>query len=250
MDRGYTVVITRPANQSHNLEKALKSKGYQVLLFPTIEIKPLKLKSQHLKLLEDLLRGSYEWLVLTSANAAKVLKERVDEMGGTLPQALKIAAQGLQTAKVVEQSFGRRCDLVPKKALLEELAAALKEKLSPPSKVLVGTALKSRDILIDLLGGDVVTNLALYDTVALGPDRVATGLDTNPDRYIFSIFSPSAFLALREILPAKLLSQARFATIGPISSEAVKEGGYTVLAEAVNQSDQGFVTALDEALGF
>ena len=78
---GRRIVVTRAARQSGGLRERLEQQGAEVLLLPTIEIAPPDSYAP----LDDALRhaSDFDWLVVTSANAARVIGERLTEHGLT-----------------------------------------------------------------------------------------------------------------------------------------------------------------------
>jgi uroporphyrinogen-III synthase len=72
------IVVTRAERQSGGLRERLEQQGAEVLLLPTIETAP----PESYALLDEALRDAerFAWLVVTSANAARVIGERLREL--------------------------------------------------------------------------------------------------------------------------------------------------------------------------
>ena len=74
--RGKTVAITRPASQSRQLREGLEALGAEVVVCPAIEIVPV----DDWRIVVAAIAGldSYDWLLLTSVNAADLFLQRLE----------------------------------------------------------------------------------------------------------------------------------------------------------------------------
>ena len=106
------VVVTRPEGQEGDLVARLEQLGHEVVHCPLIAIDPLGD--------EPIDVSGYDWVVLTSANAARELRRRAV---GALP---RVAAIGAATA----EAFGG-ADLVPAVSTQEGLLAELPRPAGP-----------------------------------------------------------------------------------------------------------------------
>ncbi len=123
---GRTVAVTRAAEQAGPLVARLEALGAEVLEVPLIVIADPVDGGAALRAAVDTL-GEYDWVVLTSPNAARRFLDAAAQHVGPWP---KLAAVGPGTAQVVLDR-GRAVDLVPKRVIGEGLVEAFP---APPSR--------------------------------------------------------------------------------------------------------------------
>lgn len=208
------VVVTRPREQAAELAARLEELGHDVVLCPLIEIEPLGDEPVDV---ED-----YDWVVVTSANAARELLRR---RRGELP---RVAAIGRGTASALAAG-GAEPALVASVSTQEGLLAELPR---PAGRVLFAGAEAARRLLVDELEADFVP---LYRTRALVPELP-------PDGDLVVLASASAARALGALglrLPA--------VSIGPQTTAAARSAGVAVVAEARSHDVDGLVAAVAQA---
>jgi uroporphyrinogen-III synthase len=205
------IVVTRPAGQETALVERLRALGHEVAHVPLVAIEPLGDDSIDV--------AGYDWVVLTSANAARELRRR---MRGS-PQ--RVAAIGRATA----DAFGG-VDLVAGTPTQEGLLEALPDETG---RVLFAAAEGARPLLPDALAADVVS---LYRTLELEP------ADWPPSDLVV-LMSPSAARAL-----SRVARDVPAVSIGPETTRAARAAGIRVLAEAAHSDLDGVVAAVDVAL--
>ena len=205
------IVVTRPAGQEGPLVERLRRLGREVVHVPLVAVQPLGDEPVDV--------AGYDWVVLTSTNAARELRRR---MRGT-PR--RVAAIGRATA----DAFGG-ADLVAATATQEGL---LEELPSPPGRVLFAGAEGARRLLPETLGADVVT---LYRTVELVPAAW-------PACDLVVLMSPSAARAY-----ARTGCGAPAVSIGPETTRAALASDVEVAAEAVTSDLDGVVAAVERVL--
>ncbi len=205
------VVVTRPVGQERALLDGLRAAGHDAEHVPLIAVEPLGDEPVDV--------GHYDWVILTSANAARELRRRMQGM----PR--RVAAIGRATA----DAFGE-ADLVARVSTQEGLLAELPAQ---PGRVLFAGAAGARTLLPDALGADVV---ALYRTVELTPGRW-------PDCDLVVVGSPSAARAL-----SRISRSAPIVSIGPETTGAAEAVGLSVAAEADSPGVDGLLAGVEKAL--
>ena len=118
------VLITRPRTQATDLAQKLRELGNKVVFFPTIEIKPVDDPYCLDRALTQL--DCYDWLVLTSANAAEAVLERMSDLRIGPPPALNVAAIGPKTAAKLKEG-GISPNFVPDQYIAEAILPGLGE---------------------------------------------------------------------------------------------------------------------------
>jgi uroporphyrinogen-III synthase len=251
---GRRIVVTRAQRQSGGLRERLEQQGAEVLLLPTIEIVP----PDSYEPLDGALRlpEQFHWLVLTSANAVRVIGERLGALGllaKSLAQ-LRCAAVGPSTAEAL-RSIGLAVEVIPERYVGEALAATLADRVRG-QRVLLVRANAARDVVPDALSaaGATLTVVDAYRTVvpadAVVRARVIFGDEPLPDAVVFT--SGSTVMLLLDVLHEAGLAfppQVACVSIGPVTSAALREARLPIAAEAEMASLDGLVDACVRLLG-
>jgi len=245
---GRRIVVTRAARQSGGLRERLEQQGAEVLLLPTIEIAPPESYGPLDEALRDAKR--FAWLVVTSANAVRVIGERLAEIGLSSESLahLHCAAIGPSTAEAM-QTLGLKVDVVPERYVGDSLGDALKDQVRGQRVLLVRAAV-ARDIVPDALqaAGATVTVVDAYRTV-VPPDateraKLIFEAKQLPDAVVFT--SGSTVTHLLDVLREAGLALPRdvaCVSIGPVTSAALRDAAVVVAVEAETASLDGLVDA-------
>ena len=163
---GRSVVVTRSRSQASTLAGRLADLGAEVVELPVIAVEgPPDDGGALARSAHRLASGAYQWVALTSPNAAKRL---VAELGDrAVPTSVRWAAVGPGTARALEDG-GRPVDLVPDVSLAEALAEAFPDGdgtvLFPRAETVRGTLAEGLRAK-----GWVVDEVVAYRTVAGEP---------------------------------------------------------------------------------
>jgi uroporphyrinogen-III synthase len=241
------ILITRTRHQASDLAAQLEALGATTILIPTIEIAPPTSFAALDAALTCL--GTYDWLVFTSPNAVEAFHRRAQFLHLTqLPK--HIAAIGPTTLNAAN-AIGLTVDLVPPQYIGESLAAALLPE-APGKSFLLVRASEARDILPDTLtaSGATVTIAEAYRN-KLPPDSIPAlqALFASPEHYPDAITFTSASTArnLRALLEAANLPlppTIPLASIGPITSQTLRDLGHPPTIEAAEPTIPALVEAL------
>ncbi len=232
---GLTVAVTRARAQASELAGRLRTLGASVLETPSIRIVPIEGPVPDV--------GSYDLVCLTSPNGVRLLFERL-RAAGLDARALagaRVAAIGPGTARALEQ-HGIVADVVPERFVAEGLVEALADV--PVRRALVARAAEARDVLPDALRarGAEVDVVALYETVAepVGEEQLlALG---GADYVTFTSSSTVRFFF--EAAGTRLGESTRIVSIGPVTSETLRERGREPDVEAARHDIDGVIEAL------
>jgi len=250
---GRTIVVTRPRRQASRLSRELEALGACVIELPTIEIVPPDSYEPLDAALRDLQR--YEWLIVTSANTARVLGERLALVHfdpSSFPG--QVVAVGAATAAALREA-GFRVGLVPAKYVAESVVDALRDRVAG-SRVLLARAAVARDVIPDELRrmGSVVDVVDAYRTIV--PEESAglvrgifMGLPL-PDAVTFTSSSTvtNFFHLLGEAGLCSAPPGIRALSIGPVTSATLREIGWEPAVEADPHNVDGLVEAAVRAL--
>jgi len=167
------------------------------------------------------------------------------DLGATdlAPGGMIVAAIGPGTARALAE-HGITADVVPERFVAEALVEALAEVEVEGRRVLVARAAEARDVLPEALleRGAEVDVVALYETVREQPTDEAVELAQSADYVTFT--SSSTVRNLVEALGDRFPAGARVISIGPVTSEAVRDAGREVAAEAERHDIDGLVATL------
>lgn len=250
------MLVTRAPHQAAALAGPLEALGAEVLVAPMIDtIDPVSWAPA------DAMLGvltSYDWVVLTSTNAVDRFLERLERLG--VPRAslddVRIAVVGAATAGRLAEA-GITPDLVPADFRAEGLIESF-ERLGVPSgtRFLLPRAEKAREILPDALRarGAAVDVAVIYRTVPAAPDPAVIERLRAGEVDVITFTSPStvrhfiSWITAAGLDPANVLSRAAAASIGPVTTEALRSRGHTVPIEAPESTMGGLVAAIASAV--
>jgi uroporphyrinogen-III synthase len=269
--RRVRVLVGRARHQAGALSAELRKLGADVIEIPFIEIR----KPRSFKPLDTALKslGTYDWLILTSVNGVEAMWERMEKTregydfsravgssksdSALAADGLRIAAIGPATRKAIEQR-GVRVDVVPKEYVAESVVRSLKKKVKG-KRVLLVRAKVARDVIPRELrkAGATVDVVEAYETVVPQSSRVrvrAALKDPKKRPHVVTFTSSSTVKNFVELLGStrkaryKELAGIRMASIGPVTSETLRELGLPVDITAKEFTIPGLVQAISARL--
>ena len=248
---GKRILVTRARHQAGQLTSQLDALGAEVIEIPAIEILP----PDSYEPLDAALRNlsNYQWLIATSANTVRVLRERMAMIGLNTAafSHLKIAAVGSATAHALEES-GLRVALVPPEYVAESLLSALGDRIRG-ERVLLARAEIARDVIPETLvaRGAEVDVINAYRTVvpARSAEQIAKLFAEGqrvPDAATFTSSSTvTNFFHLLESAGIERPSVAMKAiSIGPITSQTLRDHKWEPAEEADPHDLSGLLAAV------
>jgi uroporphyrinogen III methyltransferase/synthase len=240
---GRTVVVTRARAQASGLAATLRSLGATVAELPAIRVES-RTESAEARAAAAAI-GDYDLVCLTSPNGVTLLFEALSAAGldARALAGATVAAIGPGTARALA-AHGIAADIVPERFVAEALVEALADIEVDGKRVLVARAAEARDVLPDAMrerGGEVDV-VALYETVREAPDEAAIEAAQGADYVTFT--SSSTVTNLTEALGDRFPAAARIVSIGPVTSDSVREAGLEVAVEADRHDVDGLLAAL------
>lgn len=246
---GVRIAVARPAEDAGEDAARLQRLGAIAIPTPAIAIRPLPPPARGNSPLDRL--DSFDWIVLTSANAAVEFGAALAHRGldGRRCSRARIAAIGPGTARALREHAGLEVDLVPVRSVAEGLVQALAHVHG--KKILIPRARIARDVLPRELArrGNRVTILPLYETV---PDQGGLSrlrslvLGRGLDVVVFA--SGSAVDAVMTALGAAgrrvFAKSIRAASIGPVTSAALRRHGIRTAMQAKQPTMEGLAAAI------
>jgi uroporphyrinogen III methyltransferase/synthase len=249
---GRTIVVTRSRHQASEISSKLEELGAQVIEAPTIELtEPADLSAVDGALASA---GQFDWVCFTSVNGVTAARKRLAAIGGdarTFGQA-KVAAIGQATAQAIERELCLKVDLCPKSFVAEALADELARRNEISGrKFLLLRAEIARPLLHQRLvegGAREVADVAIYETrpVKQLPPGLIDALEAGGIHWITFTSSSTArnFLGLLGPDYRQRLSQAKLASIGPVTTATLREAGLEPSAEARTFNIDGLIEAM------
>jgi uroporphyrinogen-III synthase/uroporphyrinogen III methyltransferase/synthase len=249
---GRRVLVTRAAHQAGKLSEGLRALGAVPVEIPVLEIRaPESFAALDAALCQ---LDSYDWLILTSANAVRALAEHAAALGIALtqPARLKVAAVGEATAAAA-RLIGLQVDFVPEAYVAESLVEGLLARAAG-QRILLARAAVARDVIPDALRatGAEVDVVEAYRNVLpdAAPEQLRQALGKGIAAATFTSSSSATHLAeaARVAGIAWPLAGVPAVSIGPITSHTLRELGWPPVAEANPSDIPGLITAVVRVL--
>lgn len=248
---GKRIVVTRTRTQASALSAKLKELGADVLEIPTMRVVGRTWDSSMKQVGQELDRNC-DWLVFTSPNGVEYFfKEFFKEIGDIRKLGtVKIAAVGPATAKKLNE-LHLRVEKQPDEFTVKALAAAFDQKEIRGKKILLARGNLADPQLVEHLQshGALVSEWVVYDTFPETEDASGAQKEFQEKGADWVTFTSSSTVRFWDRLNLKGTQNGvvRYASIGPATSEAMKEFGYPVHIEAQVHTIPGLVDALLKA---
>ncbi len=247
---GKRVVVTRTREQASELTSQLSALGADVIELPTIRIAPPSDKRDFAEAVVD--APHYDWLIFSSPNGVRrffqaffAVYEDIREIGGA-----RIAAVGPGTAAELKK-YGLMVDVMPQKAVAEELIAEFDRKGDEFGGVANVTMLwvhgeQARRVIYDELmkRQAIVDECLAYSTVPETEDISGAQARLREEGADVITFTSSStvrhFMAMNLPLP----KGCRIASIGPVTTATLAEFGLKPDIEAEMHTIPSLVNAV------
>lgn len=249
---GRRVLITRAAKQAGKLSDGLRALGATPVEVPVLEIRP---PESYVPLDAALRRlAGYHWLILTSTNAVRAVAERAAALGVQLGRSsnLQVAAVGAATAAVAQKS-GFSVTLTPDSYVAESLVTALSGQIAG-KRILLARAAIARDVIPNALreAGATIDVVDAYQNAVpeAAPGQLRRAFAEGLDAATFTSSSSASHLA--DVAQAAGLAfpfpGVPAVSIGPITSQTLRDLGWPPAAEANPYDIPGLIAAVTQVL--
>ncbi|MGF1568631.1 MAG: uroporphyrinogen-III C-methyltransferase [Nodosilinea sp.] len=227
-----TILITRAAGQSSQFAELLTAQGATVVELPALEIRPPSSWAALDAAIASL--PSFQWLLLTSANAVDFSLDRLLETGQDLRALapLKIAAVGTKTAAALKQR-GLHPDFVPTDFVAEALVSQFPEAVAGQRLLFPRVESGGRDVLVQAFtaAGATVVEVPAYESgCPLAPDPAALAALQARRVDVITFASSKTVVHTSQLLAQgagsqwrRLLEGVAVASIGPKTSDTCRE---------------------------
>jgi uroporphyrinogen III methyltransferase/synthase len=232
---GKCILITRPREHAGELVRLLEDFGAETLVMPTIQITEPEDWSEVDRAIGRL--SEYDWLVFTSSNGVDYFCQRVKTQPPYLTTRSKIAAVGQATAERLT-AWGWPADLIPEQFTAEGLLQTFPENLTGV-KFLFPRGTIARATLPEGLRqrGAVVDDVVVYCTLmADSPDHGIIDRLRSGSIDVVTFTSSSTVTNFIRFIGEDRIEQWKdrflIASVGPKTSQTVRESGLSVAIEA------------------
>jgi uroporphyrinogen-III synthase len=235
---GKKILITRPEDQYQEWAAHLSAAGAVPVAFPLIKIKPVTRSREIQRVQQNIM--DYDWVILTSTNAAKYFFVMLDADTFKIFRA-SIAAVGSKTAFYIAKQ-GIKVDFIPDVFTGASLARSIPDIAW--KKVLLPRTNVADNELSEILRqrGAYVDEVVVYKTEKVSAGRKHLQELINEGTDVITFASPSAVEAYKEMLVDK--KDALLACIGPVTAEKAIELGMTPDIVATTYTAEGLTDAM------
>ncbi|HST08017.1 MAG TPA: uroporphyrinogen-III C-methyltransferase, partial [Gemmatimonadaceae bacterium] len=247
---GRRIVVTRSTQQAPALTEKLRELGAEVVEMPATQVARMDLAPLRAELARI---TEYQWLIFTSQNGVSIFWEQLlgESRDARALAGLKIAAVGPATAGALLE-HGIAVDVIPSRFVAEGLLESLAARDDiVGARVLYVTAEGARETLpegLRQMGADVNVIEAYRSIVdGEGAEKLTRAIEGGKiDLVTFT--SASAVRGYVDAVGEDLALRVPAASIGPQTSEALRETGIEVKAEAKESTLDGLAAAVVSAV--
>jgi uroporphyrinogen III methyltransferase/synthase len=248
---GWKVLVPRTKEQAGAMSDRLRGFGAVPVEVPTIAVEPPRTPTQMERAIKGLVTGRFEWIVFTSTNAVRAVREKFEEFGldARAFAGVKIACVGEATADAV-RAFGINPELVPSGEQSSEGLLAdfppFDDVLDPINRVLLPRA----DIATETLAAGLrelgweIDDVTAYRTVRAAPPAAEIRDAIKSGGFQAVCFTSSSTVRNLVGIAGKPHARTVVACIGPQTAATAREFGLRVDV----QPESATVPALVDAL--
>jgi uroporphyrinogen III methyltransferase/synthase len=232
---GWRVLVPRTREQAGEMSDRLRAYGAVPVEVPTIAVEPPRSPAQMDRAVKGLVTGRYGWIVFTSTNAVKAVREKFAELGldARAFAGVKVACVGEQTADAV-RSWGIVPELVPtgeqsSEGLLADFPP-YDDVFDPIDRVLLPRA----DIATETLAAGLkdrgweIDDVTAYRTVRAAPPAAAVREAIKGGGFDAVCFTSSSTVRNLVGIAGKPHARTVVSVIGPATAASATEFGLRV----------------------
>jgi uroporphyrinogen III methyltransferase/synthase len=250
---GWKVLVPRTKEQAGVMSDRLRGFGAVPIEVATIAVEPPRTPTQMERAIKGLVTGRYEWIVFTSTNAVRAVREKFEEFGldARAFAGVKIGCVGEATADAV-RAFGINPELVPtgdqsSEGLLADFPP-FDDVLDPIDRVLLPRA----DIATETLAAGLrelgweIDDVTAYRTVRAAPPAAEIRDAIKSGGFQAVCFTSSSTVRNLVGIAGKPHARTVVACIGPQTAATAKEFGLRVDVQPESATVPALVDALAE----
>ena len=250
---GWRVLVPRTKDQAGEMSDRLRAYGAVPVEVPTIAVEPPRSPAQMDRAIKGLVTGRYGWIVFTSVNAVKAVREKFTELGldARAFAGVKVACVGESTADAV-RAFGIVPELVPagqqsSEGLLADFPP-YDDVFDPIDRVLLPRA----DIATETLAAGLkergweIDDVTAYRTVRAAPPAASVREAIKGGGFDAVCFTSSSTVRNLVGIAGKPHAKTVVAVIGPATAASAQEFGLRVDVQPETAAVGPLVDALAE----
>ena len=250
---GWRVLVPRTKDQAGEMSDRLRAYGAVPVEVPTIAVEPPRSPAQMDRAIKGLVTGRYGWIVFTSVNAVKAVREKFTELGldARAFAGVKVACVGEQTADAI-RAFGIAPELVPSgeqssQGLLADFPP-YDDVFDPIDRVLLPHA----DIATEALAAGLkergweIDDVTAYRTVRAAPPAASVREAIKGGGFDAVCFTSSSTVRNLVGIAGKPHAKTVVAVIGPATAASATEFGLRVDVQPETAAVGPLVDALAE----
>jgi uroporphyrinogen III methyltransferase/synthase len=250
---GWRVLVPRTKDQAGEMSDRLRAYGAVPVEVPTIAVEPPRSPAQMDRAIKGLVTGRYGWIVFTSVNAVKAVREKFAGLGldARAFAGVKVACVGESTADAV-RAFGIVPELVPSGQQSSEGLLAdfppYDDVFDPINRVLLPRA----DIATETLAAGLVErgwevdDVTAYRTVRAAPPPAPVREAIKGGGFDAVCFTSSSTVRNLVGIAGKPHARTVVAAIGPATAATAQEFGLRVDVQPETAAIGPLVDALAE----
>jgi uroporphyrinogen III methyltransferase/synthase len=250
---GWKILVPRTKEQAGAMSERLRDFGAIPVEVPTIAVEPPRTPTQMERAIKGLVTGRYEWIVFTSTNAVKAVREKFEEFGldARAFAGVKIACVGDATADAV-RAFGIRPELLPSGEQSSEGLLAdfppYDDVLDPIDRVLLPRADIATETLAEGLRkrGWEIDDVTAYRTVRAAPPAAEIRDAIKSGGFQAVCFTSSSTVRNLVGIAGKPHNRTVVACIGPQTAATAREFGLRVDVQPETANVPALIDALAE----
>jgi uroporphyrinogen III methyltransferase/synthase len=248
---GKKIVVTRPVGQEKSIIDLLHRSGATAYHCPMIQTSPCYDTEEMQNLFKSIQR--FDWICFTSANGVKFALDFAEKENKLdFFHKIPIACIGPATQEALSVR-GIKSSLIPEKFQAEGMISAFQSLPIKGKSILLLRAKGARKILSEALeaNGAFALEFPIYDTFSdpIGMEQLKNLLKTGSVDVI-AFTSSSTVRSFKKLLLEEKISVSEekltIASIGPITSETLRDEGLWVNVEAQTSTAKGLVESLEE----
>ncbi|MFQ1001861.1 uroporphyrinogen-III synthase [Modestobacter sp. SSW1-42] len=248
---GWRVLVPRTKEQAGDMSERLRAYGAVPVEVPTIAVEPPRSPAQMDRAVKGLVTGRYGWIVFTSTNAVRAVREKFTELGldARAFAGVKVACVGQQTADAVRE-FGIVPELVPSGEQSSEGLLAdfppYDDVFDPIDRVLLPRA----DIATETLAAGLkdrgweIDDVTAYRTVRAAPPPAAVREAIKGGGFDAVCFTSSSTVRNLVGIAGKPHARTVVSVIGPATAASAVEFGLRVAVQPETAAVGPLVDAL------
>ncbi|WP_195268247.1 hydroxymethylbilane synthase [Eubacterium sp. 1001713B170207_170306_E7] len=246
---GKNIVVTRSREQSSKMVEQITELGGNAIEYPTIKIEPIP---ENVTALAENFGSldAYSHIIFTSTNGVEIFFDALKASGRDTRAlgSIHVTAIGSATAALLAEQ-GITADFVPKKYVGEELVDGLMPLLTEASRVLIPRSKNARIYVVEELRRVCpVDEFQIYETVREDNTDVdvAEMLKNKEIDYITFTSSTTVQYFVEKIGDENVeyTKNAKCVSIGPVTSDKMRELGLTVDVQAEVYTIAGMIEAI------